>query len=117
MVVGEMPPEALERSKEQDMTRPGVLREDPPIWVDRIIMKAMALNQDDRFHNASEFEEALNKEVQFILQEKSTSEREESATNIIMVVVWLILMCGVLYGVYWYTHLTIKPEWLLQLGG
>ena len=117
MVVGEMPPEALERSKEQDMTRPGVLREDLPIWVDRIIMKAMALNQDDRFHNASEFEEALNKEVQFILQEKSTSEREESATNIIMVVVWLILMCGVLYGVYWYTHLTIKPEWLLQLGG
>lgn len=117
MVVGEMPPEALERSKEQDMTRPGVLREDLPIWVDRIIMKAMALNQDDRFHNASEFEEALNKGVQFILQEKSTSEREESATNIIMVVVWIILMCGVLYGVYWYTHLTIKLEWLLQLGG
>ena len=117
MVIGKVPPEALERTKENDMTRPGILRQDLPSWVDRIIMKAMALDPAERFHNASEFEEALNRGVFFQKPEDTSSEREESATNIIMIVVWILLLIGIFYGVNWYTNLTVKPEWLIQLGG
>lgn len=117
MVIGKVPPEALERTKEHDMTRPGILRQDLPSWVDRIIMKAMALDPAERFHNASEFEEALNRGVFFQKPEDTSSEREESATNIIMIVVWILLLIGIFYGVNWYTNLTVKPEWLIQLGG
>ncbi len=117
MVIGKVPPEALERTKENDMTRPGILRQELPSWVDRIIMKAMALDPAERFHNASEFEEALNRGVFFQKPEDTSSEREESATNIIMIVVWILLLIGIFYGVNWYTNLTVKPEWLIQLGG
>ena len=80
-------------------------------------MKAMALDPAERFHNASEFEEALNRGVFFQKPEDTSSEREESATNIIMIVVWILLLIGIFYGVNWYTNLTVKPEWLIQLGG
>lgn len=59
MVTGEIPTESVNRVVEDDVKEPSEINPEIPESLNNAIMMAMALNQDLRFQNVNQFEEAI----------------------------------------------------------
>ena len=116
LVTGKMPPEALERTVESEIKRPGEINVDIPAWLDGIIVMAMNMEPAKRFQNADEFKEALNKGPFFQGKGITKEEAEIRRLNKMLIIFVFLITSGTFYAIYWYSNLTVKPDWLIQLG-
>ena len=67
MITGSMPEESVDRLVEDNLKRPSEFVEDLPVYIDKTIMKSLALKETIRFQTMGDFESALknNKSVDF----------------------------------------------------
>ena len=70
MITGELPVESLDRVIEDNLKKPSEINPELPSWVDTVIMRAMANNQEVRFSNIEKFLQAINQEKTVILPDK-----------------------------------------------
>lgn len=117
-ITGIKPEESLARAMHDELVPPGNLTPDVPAYLDEIIMKAMAMDEDERFQTAKEFQDALashmvpkNDSKKKIKSSKSAKEKRGSTAfkGIAAIVVTIILCSGAYWGLGNYTRL-IRTE-------
>jgi hypothetical protein len=62
-LTGVLPPESLERLDHDELTPVSQVLPDIPVWLDRAILKGLAVQQEDRFQSAAEFLDAVENQI------------------------------------------------------
>lgn len=93
MLTGKVPYESVERDRSDKMPRPKELNSDIPDYVDRTIMRAMALNSSLRYQNMQEFKQALSG-MKGAIDEEQELKRRKRKRLISVACVFMILAVG-----------------------
>ena len=88
LLTGKMPQEAFDRVTEDSLIPPSKIEKTIPDWLDSVVVKAMALKQEDRYKNAEEFSIALEKAVPV----KRKKKKPRKGISIILVIVVVLLI-------------------------
>ncbi len=80
MVTGKVPEESLNRAVEDTLAAPRTLEPSIPEYLERAIMRAMALNPDFRFQNVNEFEDAILNKAQVLTIQETIRKRKRKRT-------------------------------------
>lgn len=91
-ITGEVPSDALERMKEDRLKRIKDYNIDVPTYVENAILKAMALDSNDRFSNVREFIDVLLKH-KIVKVPKSAKEKMEHRQKMMFTGVCIVLLC------------------------
>ena len=76
-ITGYLPPESLERLDQDTLTRPSEAGAEIPLYLERAILKGLAVQPEDRFQTAGEFLDALESQ-EVVELPPGQSGREES---------------------------------------
>ncbi len=76
-ITGYLPPESLERLDHDELVPPSQMGVEIPLYLERAILKGLAVQPEDRFQTAGEFLEAL--ESQEVVELPGGSSKEEPA--------------------------------------
>lgn len=80
MVTGKVPDESVNRVVEDTVEPPRSLEPSVPEYLERSIMKAMALNPEFRFRNVDEFEDAILNKAQVLTIKEDIRKRKRRRT-------------------------------------
>ncbi|MDO4176828.1 MAG: serine/threonine-protein kinase [Bacillota bacterium] len=98
LTTGKMPESSLDRRAKDELVKPRKLNKNMPVWLEKTILKCLALNPEDRFENAEDLLEAFNeREDYFAAREK----KSRKGTFIIVALLAVALFSGL--GVYFST--------------
>ena len=75
VITGYLPPESLERLDKDTLVSPSQMGIEIPLYLERAILKGLAVQPEDRFQNAQEFLEAI--ENQQVVEVKSPEAKEQ----------------------------------------
>ncbi len=89
LLTGQVPLEASDRMKEDDMEEPSMLAM-VPVALNNITMRAMAVNPELRYKNSKEFITALRKEKERSIEEE-IKKRKRKRRRIVFGVIFLLL--------------------------
>lgn len=107
---GEKPQESLARAMNDDLRPPRELNPEVPEYLSDIIMKAMAMDEDDRFQSAEEFMKALKgHQIDKTPVKKKPKKKKKKGNSVlkmaIAVVLTLLLCAGAFWGITNHTRL------------
>ncbi len=88
LLTGKLPQEAFDRVTEDRLILPSEIEKTIPDWLDSLVVKALALKQEDRYKNAEEFSIALEKAVPV----KRKKKKPRKGISIILVIVVVLLI-------------------------
>ncbi len=88
LLTGKLPQEAFDRVTEDRLILPSEIEKTIPDWLDSVVVKALALKQEDRYKNAEEFSIALEKAVPV----KRKKKKPRKGISIILVIVVVLLI-------------------------
>ncbi len=94
-VTGKAPLEAVDRQRDDTLARPSQYNSELPEYMDAAIMKAMALDVNERFHTVGEFTDVLlhRKVVKIPVQKKRKQKVNEKKSYSFIVGVFACLLC------------------------
>lgn len=114
-VTGIKPEESLARAMHDELVPPGNLNPDVPPYLNEIIMKAMAMDEDERFQTAKEFQEALASHVVPKTDSKKKAKTSKAGrkkkgsitvlTGVVAIFITILLCGGAYWGICHYTRL------------
>lgn len=107
---GEKPQESLARAMHDDLRPPKELNPEVPEYLSDIIMKAMAMDEDERFQSSEEFMKALKAhQIDKTPAKKKPKKKKKKGNSIlkmaVAVVLTLLLCAGAFWGITNYTRL------------
>lgn len=111
MLTGITPEESIERTEKDLLRPPGQLGFDVPAYVDKSIMKAMALRPDLRFKSAAAMQGALDNQTLVDLPEEQLQKRKKRGG--LLVAASLLLVVGIAALLGWRMS-TLEPEIITQ---
>ncbi|SET45415.1 Serine/threonine protein kinase [[Clostridium] aminophilum] len=83
VVTGVEPVESTDRLKKDDLVTPVDIDPDIPDYLNRVILKGMALREDLRFRSMTEFRKALNNQEKVLALEKEIKKRKKKRAAIL----------------------------------
>jgi len=107
-LTGQQPLDSMSRSMEDTLIKPRELNADIPDYLEDIVMKAMAMDPENRFQTTQEFADALNGRVSATkkAERKKKKHKSSGAWKIIAAaVILLVLISGTAYALIHYTRL------------
>lgn len=107
---GIKPEESLARAMHDELLPPSNYSPDLPTYWDEIIMKAMAMDEEERFQTAEEFREALVSHIVPKTPPKKTSKKKKHRggpfiKGIAAILTTIVLCAGAYWGLSHYTRL------------
>ena len=103
---GEKPQESLARAMHDDLRPPKELNPEVPEYLSDIIMKAMAMDEDERFQSSEEFMKALKGHQIAKTPAKKKRKKGNSVLKMAVAVVLTLLLCaGAFWGITNHTRL------------
>ena len=107
---GEKPQESLARAMHDDLRPPKELNPEVPEYLSDIIMKAMALDEDERFQSSEEFMKALKgHQIDKTPAKKKPKKKKKKGNSVlkmaVAVVLTLLLCAGAFWGITNHTRL------------
>ena len=107
---GEKPQESLARAMHDDLRPPKELNPEVPEYLSDIIMKAMAMDEDERFQSSEEFMKALKgHQIAKTPAKKKPKKKKEKGNSVlkmaVAVVLTLLLCAGAFWGITNHTRL------------
>ena len=107
---GEKPQESLARAMHDDLRPPKELNPEVPEYLSDIIMKAMAMDEDERFQSSEEFMKALKgHQIDKTPAKKKPKKKKKKGTSVlkmaVAVVLTLLLCAGAFWGITNHTRL------------
>lgn len=99
---GEKPQESLARAMNDDLRPPRELNPEVPEYLSDIIMKAMAMDEDDRFQSAEEFMKALKgHQIDKTPAKKKPKKKKKKGNSVLKMAVAVILTLILCVGAFW----------------
>ena len=99
---GEKPQESLARAMNDDLKPPKELNPEVPQYLNDIIMKAMAMDEDERFQSAEEFMKALKRhQIDKTPVKKKPKKKSKKENNILKMAIAMILTLILCFGAFW----------------
>ena len=107
---GEKPQESLARAMHDDLRPPKELNPEVPEYLSDIIMKAMAMDEDERFQSSEEFMKALKgHQIAKTPAKKKPKKKRKKGNSVlkmaVAVVLTLLLCAGAFWGITNHTRL------------
>ena len=107
---GEKPQESLARAMHDDLRPPKELNPEVPEYLSDIIMKAMAMDEDERFQSSEEFMKALKgHQIAKTPAKKKPKKKKKKGNSVlkmaVAVVLTLLLCAGAFWGITNHTRL------------
>lgn len=107
---GEKPQESLARAMHDDLRPPKELNPEVPEYLSDIIMKAMAMDEDERFQSSEEFMKALKgHQIDKTPAKKKPKKKKKKGNSVlkmaVAVVLTLLLCAGAFWGITNHTRL------------
>ena len=107
---GEKPQESLARAMHDDLRPPKELNPEVPEYLSDIIMKAMAMDEDERFQSSEEFMKALKgHQIDKTPAKKKPTKKKKTGNSVlkmaVAVVLTLLLCAGAFWGITNHTRL------------
>ena len=107
---GEKPQESLARAMHDDLRPPKELNPEVPEYLSDIIMKAMAMDEDERFQSSEEFMKALKgHQIAKAPAKKKPKKKRKKGNSVlkmaVAVVLTLLLCAGAFWGITNHTRL------------
>lgn len=107
---GEKPQESLARAMHDDLRPPKELNPEVPEYLNDIIMKAMAMDEDERFQSSEEFMKALKgHQIAKTPAKKKPKKKKKKGNSVlkmaVAVVLTLLLCAGAFWGITNHTRL------------
>ena len=107
---GEKPQESLARAMHDDLRPPKELNPEVPEYLSDIIMKAMAMDEDERFQSSEEFIKALKgHQIDKTPAKKKPKKKKKKGNSVlkmaVAVVLTLLLCAGAFWGITNHTRL------------
>ena len=107
---GEKPQESLARAMHDDLRPPKELNPEVPEYLSDIIMKAMAMDEDERFQSSEEFMKALKgHQIDKTPAKKKPKKKKKTGNSVlkmaVAVVLTLLLCAGAFWGITNHTRL------------
>lgn len=88
LLTGKLPQEAFDRVTEDRLILPSKIEKTIPDWLDSVVVKALALKQEDRYKNAEEFSMAIEKAAP--VKQKKNKPRKGISTILVIVAILLV---------------------------
>jgi hypothetical protein len=99
---GEKPQESLARAMHDDLRPPKELNPEVPEYLSDIIMKAMAMDEDERFQSSEEFMKALKgHQIDKTPAKKKQKKKKEKGNSILKMAVAVVLTLFLCAGAFW----------------
>lgn len=92
-VTGRIPPESVEREKEDSMLSPRSYNEDVPAYMNAAILKAMALDARERFASIDDFIEVLSEHRVVAIPKTKQKKKENRQKTMLSVLLLSIFFC------------------------
>jgi serine/threonine protein kinase len=109
MLTGKLPEESIDRLEKDTLARPSKLGADVPPFAEKSIMKAMALNENARFKNMSDFLAALKGKKKADFPEKELKKKKIIRWTSFVAVI-LICTVAVIAGILIKGNMGIVPS-------
>lgn len=88
LLTGKLPQEAFDRVTEDRLILPSKIEKTIPDWLDLVVVKALALKQEDRYKNAEEFSMAIEKAAP--VKQKKNKPWKGISTILVIVAILLV---------------------------
>lgn len=88
LLTGKLPQEAFDRVTEDRLILPSKIEKTIPDWLDSVVVKALALKQEDRYKNAEEFSMAIEKAAP--VKQKKNKPWKGISTILVIVAILLV---------------------------
>ena len=99
---GEKPQESLARAMHDDLRPPKELNPEVPEYLSDIIMKAMAMDEDERFQSSEEFMKALKgHQIDKTPAKKKTKKKKKKGNSVLKMAVAVVLTLFLCAGAFW----------------
>ncbi|MBQ9157137.1 MAG: serine/threonine protein kinase [Eubacterium sp.] len=107
MLTGVLPVDSMSRSMEDSLVQPKDLNPDIPDYINEIILRAMAMDPEDRFQTAEEFSDALRKRKVTARKKKSGRKKKNRGwlKALAATVAVAALGCGLVWGLIHHSRL------------
>lgn len=96
MVTGEKPMEATDRNACDELKRPSEFGIEIEDYLERILLKALALKPEERFQSAKEFQKALTAQERVLLPQENLERRKKRKKMLTISSMAMIAVMGVL---------------------